>query len=45
MKTRAVPTDYGFWPHDRQGTQHLRRQAIQSGKYQPIDVAEGRPLG
>src|SRR5690349_16179438 len=44
-KTRAVPTDYGFRPHDRQGAQHLRRQAIQSGKDQPIDVAEGRPLG
>src|SRR4029077_3355612 len=44
-KPRAVPTDYGFRPHDRQGAPHVRRQAVQPGKYQPIDVAEGRPLG
>src|SRR5262249_21764755 len=44
-KTRAVPADYSFWPNDRQGAQHVRRQAIQSGKYQPIDAAEGRSLG
>ena len=40
-----MPTDYGFWPDDHQGAQRVRRQAIQPGKYQPIDVAEGRPLG
>ncbi len=44
-RTRAVPPDYGFWPNNRQGAQQVRRQAIETGKYQPIDVAEGRPLG
>src|SRR4029077_14569559 len=27
------------------GAQQVRRQAIETGKYQPIDAAEGRPLG
>jgi hypothetical protein len=43
-KPRAVPTDYCFWPDDRQGAQQVRRQAIETGKYQPIDAAEGGRL-
>jgi hypothetical protein len=39
-KARAVPTDYSFGPSDCQGAQDVRRQAIQSRKYQPIDGAE-----
>src|SRR3974390_3403559 len=43
-KTRAVPADYSFWLNNRQGAQHVRCQTIQSGEYQPIELAECRPL-
>src|SRR3974390_2649579 len=44
-KTRAVPADYSFWLNNRQGAQHVRRQTIQSGEYQPIaDGAAPRSL-
>src|SRR3974390_3597386 len=43
-KTRAVPADYSFGLNHRPGAQHVRSQTIQSGEYQPIELAECRPL-
>src|SRR3974390_3868003 len=43
-KTRAGPADYSFWLNNRKGAQHVRCQTIQSAEYQPIELAECRPL-
>ena len=43
-KPSAVPTDNGFWSNNYQGAQHTRGQAMQPGKEQAVDAAEGRPL-
>jgi len=43
-KTSTMPTDDGRWFHDRQGVHDARRNPIEAGKNQTIEIIEGEPL-
>jgi len=39
-----MPTDDGRWFHDRQGVHDARRNPIEAGKNQTIEIAKGEPF-
>ena len=43
-KTRAMPTDNRLRLQDHQGIRNARRNPIEAGKNQTIEIAEGEPL-
>ena len=43
-KISPMPTDDGRWFHDRQGVHDARRDPIEAGKNQTIEIIEDEPL-
>ena len=43
-KTGAMPTDNRLRLHDHQGIHNARREPIEVGKNQTIEIVEGEPL-
>ena len=43
-KTGTMPTDHGLWLHDRQGGHNARRNPVEAGENQTIEISECRPL-
>jgi hypothetical protein len=43
-KTTTMPTDNSLWLHDHQGIHTARRNPIEAGKNQTVEIAEVEPL-